>query len=119
MLDKPSAPVDLKIADRHKDYMVMAWKAPESDGGAPLTGYVIEKREGSRKTWTRAGETSSENLRYKATKLTEGSEYFFRVAAENSIGIGPFVTLEDGTKATVPFSKLLLFIGGFYLCCVF
>src|SRR5688572_10187702 len=88
--------------------MVMTWKAPESDGGAPLTGYVIEKREGSRTTWTRAGETSSEKLRYKASKLAEGSVYFFRVAAENSIGVGPFVTLDDGTKATVPFSKLLL-----------
>lgn len=83
--------------------MVLTWKAPESDGGAPITGYVVEKREGNRTMWTKAGETSSEMKKFKATRLSEGTVYYFRVAAENSIGVGAFAALDDGAKATLPF----------------
>ena len=103
--DKPTAPIDLRVVDRHKDYVSMAWKAPTSDGGALITGYVIERREGSRTKWTKVGETSSETLKYKATRLTEGSEYAFRVAAENSIGVGEFATIDKPVKADVSFGQ--------------
>jgi len=103
--DKPTAPLDLKVVDRHKDYVSMTWKAPKSDGGALITGYVIERREGSRTTWTKVGETSSETRKYKATRLTEGTEYAFRVAAENSIGVGEFATIDKPVKADVPFGQ--------------
>jgi len=101
--DKPTAPLDLKVVDRHKDYVSMTWKAPKSDGGSLITGYVIERREGSRTTWTKVGETSSETRKYKATRLTEGTEYAFRVAAENSIGVGEFATIDKPVKADVSF----------------
>ena len=84
----------------------MTWKAPRSDGGALITGYVVERREGLRPAWKRVGETSSETLRYKATRLTEGSEYVFRVAAENAIGVGDFAATDKPVKADVPFGQL-------------
>ena len=105
--DKPSAPVNLCVADKSKDFILLNWTIPESNGGSSITGYVIEKRESSRTTWSKAGETGSENLKFKATKLTEGKDYCFRVAAENSIGQGPFATLDEGIKATLPFGILL------------
>ena len=83
----------------------MTWKAPKSDGGALITGYVVERREGSRTTWTKIGQTSSETLKYKATRLTEGTEYAFRVAAENAIGVGEFATIDKPVKADVPFGQ--------------
>jgi len=103
--DKPSAPLDLRVVDRHKDFVSMTWKAPRSDGGALITGYVVERREGLRPAWKRVGETSSETLRYKATRLTEGSEYVFRVAAENAIGVGDFAATDKPVKADVPFGQ--------------
>jgi len=51
--DKPTAPLDLRVVDRSKDYVSMTWNAPKSDGGALITGYVVERREGSRTTWTK------------------------------------------------------------------
>lgn len=100
--------MDLKVVDRHKDYVSMTWKPPKTDGGALITGYVIERREGSRTTWTKIGETSSETLKYKATRLTEGTEYAFRVAAENAIGVGEFATIDKPVKADVPFGQFYI-----------
>ena len=103
--DKPTAPVDLKVVERHKDFISLAWKAPKSDGGALITGYIVERREGARTTWSKVGETSCETLKYRATRLTEGSEYTFRVAAENMIGVGEFATIDKPVKADVPFGQ--------------
>ena len=45
VLDKPSAPQDLRVVDVWKDYMNLSWTAPDNDGGSPLTGYTIEQRD--------------------------------------------------------------------------
>jgi len=103
--DKPTAPRELRAADRNKDSITLAWKSPESDGGSPVLSYVVERREGTRATWSKIGDASSESLRYRATRLTEGTEYQFRVAAENTIGLGPFVTLDEAVKASLPFGN--------------
>ena len=97
----------------------MTWKPPKTDGGALITGYVIERREGSRSTWTKIGETSSETLKYKATRLTEGTEYAFRVAAENSIGVGEFATIDKPVKADVPFGQFCIHRSTFCFVVIF
>lgn len=35
----------------------MSWKAPVIDGGSPITGYIIEKKEKNGAKWTKAIET--------------------------------------------------------------
>jgi titin len=97
--DRPDAPRNLHVVEQYKDYISVAWQAPE---GADVTGYVIERREESRQTWSRAGTTTS--LRYRATKLFEGTRYVFRVAAENSIGLGAWCEMEESVTAKLPFS---------------
>lgn len=66
------------------------WYFPENDGGSPISNYIVEKREAERKAWTSLSFTASRQNAI-AQGLTTGKAYFFRVAAENAIGIGPFV----------------------------
>lgn len=72
------------------DSCKLNWYFPENDGGSPISNYVIEKREAERKAWTSLSFTASRQNAL-ATGLTAGKSYFFRVAAENAIGVGPFM----------------------------
>lgn len=49
----PSAPRELNVLEVLKSTVQLAWEPPEDDGGSPVTGYIIEKREVSRKTWSK------------------------------------------------------------------
>lgn len=43
--DPPGVPKDVQIADFDADFVDLTWKKPEGDGGSPITGYIIEKRD--------------------------------------------------------------------------
>ena len=106
-LDKPSAPQNLNPAAVFKDAVELNWELPESDGGSPITGYVIERRDANRNTWVNAGTARPEQRSFKVTKLYEGNEYCFRVAAENAVGIGEFAELPTPIKPQPPFGNFL------------
>lgn len=68
-------------------------------------GYVIERRDAKRTSWSSAGNTAC--LEYQVTKLMENNEYVFRVAAENQIGVSEFVETSGPVKAKFSFGKIL------------
>lgn len=41
-LVEPGKPNDIEVVDWDKDHADLKWTKPENDGGAPITGYVIE-----------------------------------------------------------------------------
>jgi len=36
-----------------KTSFTLKWESPENDGGSPITDYIIEMKETSKKTWQR------------------------------------------------------------------
>ena len=107
IVDRPSVVNDLKCAEVEKDAVTLVWNAPSNTGGIPLSGYAIEKCDTSRSTWTSAGTASADKTTFLVTRLFEGTEYKFRVAAENSVGTGDFVELDKPVTAKLPFGMRL------------
>lgn len=86
----------------------LSWEPPLKDGGAPVTNYILDKRETSRPEWAQvAGKIKRDILEFTVAKLIEGHEYQFRIRAENTWGVGdPLIT--GPVIAKNPFSESLL-----------
>lgn len=82
----PDAPSKPDLKDWARDHAIITWKAPESDGGAPITGYIIEKKDNNTTKWTKALETKTPDCKAKIPDLVEGLKYQFRIKAVNKAG---------------------------------
>ena len=93
------------------DYIVIEWDEPESDGGSAITSYVIEKRDAKRREYIYISDVSGDTRKFKATRLFEGYEYFFRVIAENQVGTSAPCELAKAVKAKLPYGEWDLVLG--------
>lgn len=107
LLDVPSAPRNLHVKECSKDYVDIAWNAPNTDGGSEILQYVIEKRDVTRGigTWMVCGTVGGAECRFRAGKLFQGNAYQFRVSAENRVGTGPATEMQEAIVAQLPFGK--------------
>lgn len=95
----PAAPTS-PAATPENAAVALAWRAP-SDGGAPITDYVIQRSTDGR-SWSTINDGLSARTSYRVTSLANGTRYQFRVAAKNRVGQGPWSALVDATPRTVP-----------------
>lgn len=86
--DEPSKPNNVEVVDWDKDHADLKWTPPDSDGGAPITGYVIEFKEKFGKDWSKGIEVAGDQLSGTVPGLKENSQYEFRVRAINKAGPG-------------------------------
>ena len=86
--------------------MVLNWSPPKSDGGSPITGYVIEKKDKFGTRWNRVNPEPVKETNYKVTGLTQGEEYQFRIVAENKAGPGKPSDASETRVAKPPYGKL-------------
>uniref|UniRef100_H2YLF3 Titin n=1 Tax=Ciona savignyi TaxID=51511 RepID=H2YLF3_CIOSA len=97
----PSAAEPPSVSNAKKEGMTVSWKSPSEDGGKPISGYYLEKRETKAVQWAKVNRRPVSDRSIKVTGLIEGAEYEFRVAAENVAGIGEFKPSAE-TEATSP-----------------
>uniref|UniRef100_A0A8C2ZP91 Titin n=1 Tax=Cyclopterus lumpus TaxID=8103 RepID=A0A8C2ZP91_CYCLU len=83
--DAPEAPEVTKIA---KEEMTVQWSEPERDGGKPITGYLLEKREEHAVRWSPVNKDPIPTTRFTVTGLLPLHDYQYRVKAVNEIGNG-------------------------------
>lgn len=106
--DVPSAPRGpLELSGMTDNSMILKWLEPESDGGCPLTEYLIERREVSKKAWQKVGTVDGRTTHIEAAGLKKGTSYSFRMTAKNQLGYGPPFAPEDVIVAGKRISKLL------------
>ena len=100
-LTAPSRPLDLEWNDITAKSIVLSWKRPANDGGCVVTGYMVEMRTKDSTDWRQVIRN------HKATSVTvlgqtDGTEYFYRVAAVNRIGVGEMTETNQAILAADP-----------------
>ena len=97
--------------------VTVSWTAPSSTGGSAITGYQVQVSTASGGTYANAAGScapastnASTAVTCTATGLTNGTPYYFKVAAINGVGTGSYsaassavtpATVVDGACATI------------------
>ena len=94
----PATPTDLIASANGSTRVDLTWSAPESDGGAAISGYRIEASTDAGASWTDlVADTASTDTSYSHTGLAAGAYRHYRVSAINSVGTGPASNVAGAT----------------------
>jgi subtilisin family serine protease len=111
----PGKPLNA-VATANTGQVGLDWDTPTSDGGAPITDYLIEYSSNSGSTWTTYVDTVSTATIATIRSLPVGISLLFRVSAINSQGTGA-ASLNSNSITTIgsltndPFAGAELFAG--------
>lgn len=99
----PGAPTDTGAGLVGDDANIKVdWVAPNSDGGASITDYIIEYSSDAGANWQVASDGVSTSTTATFTNLSRTATYLFKVKAVNSVGASLYSTVSPkvrrGTK---------------------
>uniref|UniRef100_A0A8C1II51 Myosin-binding protein C, fast-type n=1 Tax=Cyprinus carpio TaxID=7962 RepID=A0A8C1II51_CYPCA len=107
IVDVPDPPENVKCTGVGEDCATIIWEPPKFDGGAPLKGYLMERKKKGSSRWTKLNFDAYENTTYEAKRMIEGILYEIRVFAVNGIGISapslnskPFMPIAPTSEPT-------------------
>ncbi|XP_069019250.1 titin-like [Embiotoca jacksoni] len=101
VFERPGPATDLSLDEVSADFVSLSWQPPHYTGGCQISNYVVEKRETGSTIWQTVSATVA-RISIKISRLTQGTEYQFRIAAENRYGKSHFVESEP-VVAQYPF----------------
>ena len=86
-----SAPRNVVAATGNTTSLVVSWDAPYSNGGSPITDYIVKysSNGGVAMSWKNFSDPVSTATSCTVTGLINGTNYVFKVIAKNAIGISP------------------------------
>jgi YVTN family beta-propeller protein len=80
----------------------LSWDAPASDGGAPITDYIIEYSTDNSSTWSTLNDGVSNLRSLQISSLMSGMNYVFRVTPVNIAGRGATSIASNAVTPTAP-----------------
>ncbi len=83
----PETPTAVSAGSATSSSLSVSWTAPTNNGGSSILDYTIQKSTDGT-TWTSAATGASSP--HTVTGLSASTSYVFRVAARNSVGLGPY-----------------------------
>ena len=87
--EAPAAPSAL-MATAANAAVTLSWTAAVNDGGATITSYMIEHSLSANFSSPTSVPTADDATSHTISGLTNGTLYYFRVAAVNSVGTGAY-----------------------------
>uniref|UniRef100_A0A8C9RRS4 Myomesin 2 n=1 Tax=Scleropages formosus TaxID=113540 RepID=A0A8C9RRS4_SCLFO len=98
----PGAPMDIKIHDANRDYVIVSWKPPNTTTEGPIIGYFVDRCEVGTENWVQCNDSPIKICKYPVSGLFEGHSYYFRVRAVNSHGISKPSKISEPIAALDP-----------------
>lgn len=95
----PGAPTGLTLGTPTGTSQPLSWTAPASTGGATITDYIIEYSTDN-VTFNTFSDGPSAATSATVTGLLNGTLYYYRVSATNSVGTGPTSSVANGSTAS-------------------
>jgi len=92
----PSAPRDLIAKAVSSSQITLKWTEPKSDGGAPVTSYLIES-SADEQEWTRLTDMDDAGTEYQHMDVAPGHTWYYRAFAINDVGMGPASNVASAT----------------------
>jgi hypothetical protein len=92
----PAAPQDVS-ASAGKNAAAVSWKAPKSDGGAPITAYVVTASAKGEKSITLVEKATVSKV--TVSGLAAKVAWTLKVAAHNAVGTGPSAAAKPVTPS--------------------
>ena len=68
--DVPGKPGTPEVKETTADSASLEWKAPDSDGGSPITGYTVEMRLSGETKWKVVNKDEKVSITYTTMDLT-------------------------------------------------
>nr|XP_045591478.1 uncharacterized protein LOC123753550 isoform X3 [Procambarus clarkii] len=105
--DRPDPPSVPTITDVSGTSVTLRWDPPQDDGGCRVSNYIVEYFRVGWDVWLKA--TASRITWTQLSDLIVGSEYRFRIKAENAYGVSEpgeeshQILIEDAKSATGSF----------------
>lgn len=110
----PTAPFGIN-ATAGTSSVTLTWSQPTSDGGAPITDYIVDVWARGGSSYTRFQDGVSTTTSATVTNLPSNT-YSFRVAAVNAAGIGTWISTGDvvvsSARSVIASDKYSRTIGG-------
>uniref|UniRef100_A0A672ZUS1 Myomesin-2-like n=1 Tax=Sphaeramia orbicularis TaxID=375764 RepID=A0A672ZUS1_9TELE len=98
----PGAPMSVKAYDINSDYVLVAWKPPNTVNEAAITGYFVDRSVSGSDTWVQCNDAPVKICKYPVHGLSIGRSYHFRVRAVNSAGMSRPSRKSDKVTAIDP-----------------
>lgn len=98
----PGQPIVYNITN---DGMTLQWEKPVYDGGCPVLGYHVEKKEKNSIMWQKVNTILVKNTEFRVIELIEGLQYQFRVYAQNDAGHSRTSDVSNLNTAVSPVGK--------------
>lgn len=100
----PQPPGQPQGSNITKTSCILTWTTPVSDGGQPIVGYVVERKEKMSTLWAVITKDPVKTTTFTVDDLMENFEYEFRVIAINKKGRSDLSAVSATIKAKDPFN---------------